>query len=79
MKKTNREEEGGRDGYHIHRFYIELMLPLADLQRQPHLSLASLLTRQCFKVSRNIRQVSEMRWILWSLEGRLTGQEEMRC
>lgn len=79
MKETNREEEGGRVGYHIHTFSIELMLPLAGLQRQLHLSLASLLTRQCFKVSRNICQVPGMRCILWSFEGRLRGQEEMRC
>ena len=52
MKRTNGEEEGGRDGYQIHRFYIELMLPLAGLERQRQLRLASLLTRQCFKVSR---------------------------
>jgi len=74
MKETKH-----KDGYHIHRFYIELMLPLAGLQRQPHLSLAPLLIRQCFRVSRHICQVPEMRWILRSFEGRLRGQEEMRC
>lgn len=79
MKEKNKEEGRGTDGHHFHGFQTELMLPLAGLQRQQHLSLPFLLTRQSFKVSRNICQVPKMRWILWSFESRLRVQEEMRC